>query len=258
MAKEDDKDKDGKGGGALSDEAREEIGRTVNAAVTAQLSRKLPDAIKAGVEGAMSPILERLDAIGGKAGKGKAKADEDDADDEDDAPPKGKGKGGKAKESDELVQMRTRLKAIEDERVKEREAAVITKRDGELTSLLTTTAKVDPLRVKGALAVVAGNLKKLEDGSHVWIAQREGYTEDIPIAQGIAEWAKTDEGKAYAAAQQRTGGAGTRVVTGQAPGGTRGAPQRDPKAEKVERKEAAVNKLFEQVGGILDNGGGGE
>lgn len=253
MGKDDEDDKGGKGkGGGLTDEQREEIGRIVNAGVTAQLSRKLPEAISAGV----APILERLDKIGGKGGKGTqaAGAGDDEEVDDDEAPPARKGKGGKPKETDpDVAQMRARLKAIEDERSKEREDNLISKRDSELKELLTS-AKVDPMRIKGALAVVAGNLKRTKENTFVYVAKRDGYDDDLTLAEGVAEWAKSDEGKAYLQAQQRPGGAGTSTRVGQQGTVTRGAPQKDAAQQKADRKQAALETLQSQVGSMLDNG----
>jgi hypothetical protein len=255
MGKDDEDDTKGKKGGGLTDEQREEIGRIVNAGVTAQLARKLPEAITQGVQ----PILDRLDKIGGgKPGKGsqQAGAGEDDEDDgdSDGAPPKGK-KGGKAKELDpDVATMKARLKAIEDERAKEREDNLISKRDSEIKDLLTT-GKVDPMRLKGAVAVVAGNLKRQKDGTFTYTAQREGYVDDLPIADGVAEWLKSDEGKAYVVAQQRPGGAGTSARVGQQGTVTRGAPQKDAGQQKADRKMQAMETLQSQIGSMLDNGG---
>lgn len=252
MAKDDEDDKDkNKGQKGLTDEQREEIGKIVNASVTAQLARKLPEAITQG----MQPVLDKLDKIGGgKPGKGGQAEGDDEGGDDDEVPTtKGKGKGKGAKEVDpDVATMKARLKAIEDERTKEREEHVISKRDGELKELLTG-GKVDPMRLKGALAVVAGNLKRQKDGTFTYTAKRDGYEDDLPLAEGVAEWLKSDEGKAYVVSQQRPGGAGTPPRSPQLRSG--GAPQKDAAQQKADRKVEAMQTLQGQIGSLLDNGG---
>jgi hypothetical protein len=244
--KEDDKGK-GKNAAGFTDEQREEIGRAVNAAVTAQLARKLPEAITQG----MQPVLDRLDKIGGKGGQAAGGGD-DDEEENAGVPPKGKkGKAAAKEEDPEVATMKARLKAIEDERVKERTEARIAKRDGELKELLTS-GKVDPLRVKGALAVIAGNLKENKDGTYTYTAQRDGYVDDLSLADGVKEWLGSDEGKAYVVAQQRPGGAGTapRAATLR----TGGAPQKDASQQRADRKSEAVAKLGGQIQSLIANG----
>jgi len=252
----------------LSEAVINTITRTVNATVTAHLSRKLGPALKEALGTELTEIRDTLTQIAG--GKPNAGAGGD-----------GKGNEGKGqnsgqpgtngqqpapslKDDPEVVAMRKRLAALEDERKKERETAQNNERDGTLREILTA-AKIDPNRMRGAIAVVRDSVKRDAEGKLVYKAQRQGYVDDLTLEDGVAEWLATDEGKSYQAPAQgvRGGGAGTRqagaarggggvagVVKGGANAPTRGAQDVNVKAQ---RRQAAFDALSAAIN--TDDGG---
>lgn len=256
----DDDDDDTDTPAGFTDEQRSELGQLVNAAVSGQLQRKLPNAIKASLDEGLAPIMAKLNEGSGRRG---APADDDDGDDDDTddvVPAKGKrGKGGKPARDPETENMRKRLAQIEEERKAEREQSRSRERDTMLREHLEA-AGVDKNRIRGAVAVLRESMKYDEKaGEWSYKAKRDGFDEDIDVETGVGEWAATDEGKSYLAppqgAQQR-GGSGTRVGT-QGSGGRAGGvigggrPAVDPKAAKAQGKQDAVKALNDAVGGLM-------
>lgn len=267
----DDEDDDEGGGGAISDEMRGELTSLVNAAVSGQLNRKLPNAIKNAVDAGLAPVLEQLRT----GGKRSAAADDDDNADDDDQDLEEQPRGGKrgaaggrqpavhrraGGKDPETQAMAKRLAAIEEERKVEREQARNRDRDGLLREQLTA-AGVEPNRLRGAVAVLRDYMKYDEKAAEWgYVAKRDGYDEDLDVGAGVKEWASTDEGKSYLAppskggagngGQQRAnGGTGTRVQQGGRTGVVNGGkPIADPKAQKAERRAEAVNNLSNAIG----------
>lgn len=264
---DDDDDEDG-GGGTLSDSMRTEITNLVNAAVSGQLSRKLPNAITAAVEGAIAPLRESLANGGARRRSDDDDEDAGDDDDEDAPPQRGKNKGknaGAARAKDpEFDRMQKRLNQLETERKQEREQARNRERDTLLREQLEA-AGVDKNRIRGAVAVLRDSMK-YDDKTGEWSykAKRDGFDEDVDIAAGVGEWASTDEGKSYLAPPnsggQPRGGSGMRPNGGA--GGTGagaprlangGRPAQDPKAAKQAAKQDAMKAL---AGAVNELGGG--
>jgi len=258
---DDDDDDDGEGGALFTDEQMAAVTSIVNAAVSGQLQRKLPNAIKSSLDGAMAPVLERLDAMRG------GRADDDDAgdddDDTDDAPPargkNGKGKAARGGKPDpEVSTLRKQVAQLNEERKLEREQNRNRDRDGQLREHLTK-AGVDPNRIRGAIAVLRESTK-YDDKAGEWYytTKRDGLDEDLDLGAGAAEWVKTDEGKSYLGtggtadpgrrgAGMRTGGG---VIGGGAGGGTgggAGAARGDGKQAKVAAKQEAMGKLSQAI-----------
>lgn len=252
-----DDDPDDDPGGTDGDEFSEtQIGRItdiVNAAVSGQLSRKLPRVVSDAVEAGIKPLRDTL----GQRGAGN----DDPADDDDDQPPqRGKGKGQQRPAKDpEVDAMRKRLAQLE-ERDKQRDSEA---RNGKRDSMLREqleAAGVDKNRIRGAVAVLRDSMKYDEKaGEWIYNSKREGYEEPLDVAAGVSEWAATDEGKSYLAPpqqqQQQRGGSGVRPAGG---GGAPrlqngGRPQVDPKAAKVQAKQDALQNLTKAI----DSLGGG-
>lgn len=264
-AADDDDDDDGGGVAGFTDEQRTELGQLVNAAVSGQLQRKLGNAIKSTLDESLAPIREMLEGRNGNTGnRQRAAADDDDQDDDDDEPPVTKGKRGtKAKAAapdPETANMRKRLATLEEERKLEREQARNGKRDALLREHLEA-AGVDKNRIRGAVAVLRDNMKH-DDKTGDWFykAKRDGFEEDLDVADGVSEWAGTDEGKSYiappAGAQQARGGSGSRIGaqgnggrTGGVINGGRAAV--DPKQAKAAAKQEAMKTLTDAVGGLM-------
>lgn len=238
--------------------------KLVNSAVSAQLARKVPAMIEAG----MSPVTTSIEEIKtliagggqqptkGKGKKGKRK-DEDD-EDEDDA---GGGESAAVKALTKQVELLTgKLKASDEAALKaekdRREANV----QGKLREGLGKL-KVDGHRMKGALAVVR-EFVKIDDktGDAKWIAKRDGYDDELDIEEGLKEWADTDEGKSYQAPSGSSGGTGTRQVRNSGgAGGGKGAGAGQSKAERVaQAKQDLMQGVASMLsGGVVDLGGNG-
>ena len=262
----------GAGGGGNDDDYDDDIyprildviNNTVSAAVTSHVSRKLkPLEQKLG---ALDGIGDKLDQIlaggkpaGGGAGDGKPAGGDG-----------GGAAGGKAAPDPEKVALQKRLDAIEAERKQDRINARNAKRDARLTELVTA-AGVDKLRVRGAVAILRDQVKIDEhSGDLSMTVQRKGYTEDVDLDDGVAEFFATDEGKAYLAPQGRQGGGGgggnantgktsARTVVragggGGSGSGTSNAGMKGADQAKAERKAQALEGLQGAVAELMGGG----
>lgn len=268
---DDDEGGDG-GGGAFSDEQRTELGNLINAAVSGQLSRKLPSAIKGALDESLSPIREMLEQNNGKRRRDDEGDDEGD-DDEDQPPARGK-RGARARDEEQ------RGKSSKDPKVakleqevekmrKEREAERMQLRNRERDAMLReelAAAGVETNRMRGAIAVLRDQLV-YDDKAGEWSyrTKRDGVDEDMDVSAGVKEWAGTDEGKSYLAAQQAGGsrgggqqrqGAGVRINGQQqrAAGGgviNRGQQQPNAQQQRAANRQEAVQNLAAGVNELL-------
>lgn len=265
----DDDDDEGTGGELFNDEQRTELGNLINAAVSGQLSRKLPSAIKGALDEGLAPIKELLER--GAGGKQRPAGDDDDEDEdlEDQRPARGRARG-KQRDDDEQRGARKdpKVNKLEQEVAKmrtEREQERAQMRNRERDSMLReelSQAGVDPNRMRGAVAVLRDALV-YDDKAGEWTyrTKRDGIDEDLDVSAGVSEWAGTDEGKSYLAPKQGTQteqrrGAGTRVQTQtRTQGGgviNRGNPAADAKAAKATAKAEA----YKALGGAINELGG--
>lgn len=259
---QDDPDDDDDAGG-LTDGMRTEITNLVNAAVSGQLSRKLPNAITGALEAGLKPLQDQIASLGGS----RRGSDDDDPNDDDDDQQQQRGKKGKQgqqprSKDPEVVAMQKRMAQIEAERKQERETARNRERDTLLREQLEA-AGVDKNRIRGAVAVLRDSMK-YDDKAGEWTysAKREGFEDVLDVSAGVGEWAATDEGKSYLAppsngqGQQQRSGSGVRPTN---PGGgaprlqNGGRPAVDPKAAKQQAKAAAIEDLSKAIGSL---GGG--
>lgn len=263
---DDDGDGDEPGDDGFTDAQRESLGRIVNAAVSGQLGRKLRSSISSAVAEAMQAARAEQDQGGGR----RRTRDDDDTDDDegdDDQPPqqqRGKSKGKSSARDAEIEGMKRRVAQMEAERKAEREQAIARERDATLREHLTRIG-VEPNRMRGALAVVGGMIKRDDKtGSFSYTAKRDGYDEDLDLDIGIKEWAGTDEGKSYLApqgnGQQRQGSGMPRLGSGGGarPNGGGTAPNKDKNAAKAEAKQQAMQTLtqsIQELGGATINVG---
>lgn len=260
---EPDDDDDEGGGEGISDEMRSELTNLVNAAVSGQLNRKLPNAIKNAVDTSLAPIREMLERGGKPAGGGDGDDDEidDDQEQRQRAGKKGAAPAARSSRKDpEVENMRKQLAKLTEERETERTQTRNRDRDTQLREQLTS-AGVDPNRIRGAVAVLRDSMK-YDDKAGEWsyTAKRDGFDEDLDVSTGVKEWASTDEGKSYLApagkpnggngGQRANGGSGTRVQNGGARGGVvnGGKPVADPKAQKAERRAEAMQNMQNAMG----------
>lgn len=262
-------DDDDDTGGELTDGMRTEITNLVNAAVSGQLSRKLPNAITSALETGLAPLREQMENIARGTSRNSG-GDDDDDDDDQQQQQRGKNKGKQraAAKDPETEGMKKRLAQLEEERKQEREQARNRERDTMLREQLEA-AGVDKNRIRGAVAVLRDNMK-YDDKAGEWVykAKRDGgYEDDLDVNTGVSEWAATDEGKSYLAPPSNTGGGQQRGgsgvgrtvgagATGAGAGRVQngGRPAADPKAAKAQAKQEALKNLTTAIDSL---GGGG-
>lgn len=222
------------GGGGSPGLNEQQVTEIVNRAFTAR-SGRLKEEILGGVKDtlaeALKPINERL----------AAQPKDDKAQPKDDK--------GESPETAELrakvEEMQAQLKAKDQAAAKERQDREAAERDAELRDHLAK-AGVKPALLGGALAEARGHVQA-KDGKPVWVAQREGYTEELDLGKGVGEWANTDTGKEYLAPRQ-VQGSGARP--GQPPLPRGPIKPGSPEAAQ-ERKDAARAKLQQGVAGLI-------
>ena len=242
------------------------VTETVNAAVTAQITRKLPGMLTA----AMKPITDRLEAIqsGGQqqgqpgAGGGQQPGQGAGGGQQQQGQP-GAGGAATSPEVAALQRQLAELQAKDKQRDAELKDVAKREREGKRDAMLADhlgKAGVDKNRVRGAAAVLRDSMVWVDtanngQGGWVYRAQRDGYHEDLDVAAGVKEWAATDEGKAYVAANpQLRGGAGTGANPGARATVGGGALPSDPKAAKATAKAQAEANLPLLVQGMMGGG----
>ena len=220
------------------DEAK--TSRMINAAVTSQLSRKLPamvqQAVTEVVPTIVSQIRESLQTT----------------------PPGNQGQGDKGNKPDpQVTAMQNQIKQLENQRVADAMNARNSENDSQLRQALTV-AGVRPELMAGALATLRGNVhtpvddKGMPSGPSVYKAQRQGWEEEVSIEAGVKEWAATDQGKAHLAPVQ-VSGSGNRPGSR---GGTRPGPTPpDPAQAKAMKKREAGKKLMQGMAQLVAGGG---
>lgn len=225
----------GEGGGGGSPGLNEQqVTEIVNRAFTARAGR-LKEEILGGVQGALTealkPINERL-AAAPKDDKTKPKDDKAESPET-------------AELRAKVEEMQAQLKAKDQAAAKERQDREAAERDAAIRDHLAK-AGVKPALLDGALAVARGQVK-VKDGKPVWVAQREGYVEELDLAKGVGEWANTETGKEYLAPRP-VQGSGARP--GQAPLPRGPVKPGSPEAAQ-ERRDAARAQLQRGVAGLI-------
>jgi hypothetical protein len=76
--------------------------------------------------------------------------------------------------------------------------------DNGLTDTLTKSGVTTPVQLRHAKAMLSGQVQLVTDGDN-----RIAKVDDKPLADYVSEWAKSEEGKYFVAAQQNTGGGAT-------------------------------------------------
>ena len=76
--------------------------------------------------------------------------------------------------------------------------------DNGLTDALTKSGVTNPVHLRAAKAMLAGQVQLVAEGEN-----RIAKVGEKPLADYVGEWAKSDEGKYFVAAQQNTGGGAT-------------------------------------------------
>jgi hypothetical protein len=265
---DDDGDDDDDGDEEFTEKQLGRITNIVNAAVSGQMSRKLPRLIADAVGSAMKGSRRRDDEEDQPDGDEDAGSGDDDQDQEPQQPSRGKRGAAPSKPDPAMTRMSRELAQLKKERQLEREQARNRERDTLLREQLEA-AGVDKNRIRGAVAIHASNMKYDEKaGTWSYKTKRDGFDEDVDVEVGIGDWAGTDEGKAFLAPPQGQGqprgGSGHRPVVSGAGGPTprlrgNGAPSKDPKAAKQEARAQAMQNLgnaINELGGATVAVGG--
>lgn len=116
-----------------------------------------------------------------------------------------------AKQNSEIEKLRKERE--EERKLREANEDKIRKNEErtELATALRNNGVMDAM-IKPLVAHLHGEraiVKRNEEGGLVMTVKRDWGEEDVPLAQGIAEWAKTDEGKSYLPPKD-VGGSGAR------------------------------------------------
>lgn len=262
---DDDGGDDGDGG---DDEADKPMSaKQVNAAITKAVR---------GVEKRLGKSFgETLKTTLAEAGIGKAKpADDDEGDDDegDDDPPakpatkpadQPPARKGKSKAEKELAKLRGEMDAMKAQAEAEKAKAQRSELKRAATDLLNAAGvrkEAVPLLVTHMLSEDGGRRIRLnDDGQAVFVNGDGDDAEELSLKEGIATWAKTDEGKAYLAPKQAGGSA-----AGQVPGvqpRTVGQGARANGDGGQQQVQAANRDLFNAVMGEMGGfimGAGGE
>lgn len=209
----------GEGGGApaLSDDARGEVAKLVNEAVSGAVTRHMANFKKQFSEDmgktfaeTLGPISQQLQALS-----------------ESNQAPKG-GRNVAPSEDRETKEAMTRyegrIKELEQANAKEREAREQEKatrlREEERGSLATAlrAAGLPDTTVKAAVALLHTEDKKVartEDGRIVFRMEKgqgvSRYTDELDLDAGVGEWLKSDEGKSFMPARPAQGAGGQPV-----------------------------------------------
>jgi hypothetical protein len=218
---------DGKGGGGAK--TPEEI-EAAEAALEERIGKAIDTRLNKAISGHLTRMTPKLaETIGAqvlagiKAGQGAG--DDDTADPPD--PTAAKPPKGQSTESDQ------RLKSLEKQLADERKKRELSEakqleteakrsrgeEDDALKSALMASGVKDEARIRAALHMHRGEgrIKRGEDGAILFVKRTDAGDEELPLAKGVAEWAKTDEGKVFlpptgaggsGAGQQKAGNSG--------------------------------------------------
>lgn len=271
-AGDDDKNKN-KGRGKSDDEGDDEGGgdddagkpmgaKAVNAAITKAVR---------GVEKRLGKSFgETLKATLAEAGIGK-KPESDDADDDDDegddppAKPAAKPaaeapRKGKSKAERDLAKLRAELDAMKATAEADKAKAQRAELKRAATDALVAAGvrkEAVPLLVSHLTSEDGGRRIRLNDeGQAVFVMGEGDDADEMALKDGVASWAKTDEGKAYLAPKPAAGAASQQVPGVQAR--TVGQPASNGQAAQA--RSAADRELFNaimgEMGGFIMGAGG--
>jgi len=239
MAPKDPDDNEGGGGGADA-ELETKIGKIVNSAVTAQLSRKMKDAVDTAMSTALAPVLERLEALGNKSNEGNGDGD---------PPPSKSQKTAMPPEVQKrLDELERANKKLQDDNKRAAEETMAQRRANEANEERTALAGalkragVSDDRIAGAAALLYHDQKKLKRDSdgNIRFVQKDQYgnVEEVEVDVGVAAWATTGEGKAYLPPVPVQGG------------GARGGNNNGARG----KTEPTEGELFGELGNVLMGG----
>jgi len=213
---------DGGGGGGGDDDKKKPVtAEDVEKLIKDSLDKSLHGAVKIQLKRALGDdsfktlIADAVKStVGDSVKEALAQAKEESGDD---PPAPDKGKGGKKTEEEPsaaMVKLQKQLDQMKKERDDEKAARETEKKTREATeerTLLTealTKGGAAPKRVKGAVALLYGEEKKLarnEKGQVYWKGEDD---EELSLEDGVKAWLESEEGQEYMPARQVGGGGG--------------------------------------------------
>jgi len=223
-------------GKAEDDAKREEEAAATEAALEERIGKAIDQRLNKAISGHLTRMTPKLaETIGAQVLAGMKATKDDDPDgaggDGDGTPPKG-GKGAD-KDNPLAAQLTSLQKQLETEK-KKREASEAKQAEAEarraraeeddaVKSALMVAGVKDEARIRAALHTHRGEgrIKRDEAGTLLFVKRGDAGEEEVPLAKGIAEWAKTDEGKVFLPPTGAAGSGGRGGQNGQT-GGEKG------------------------------------
>lgn len=232
------------GGGEGEGEQPKSLTHTdLHGALTDRFKRydaKLDDRFKAiqaenaELKGMLASLAERFQAPA-PGGEGPAKPGKGD-------------EGGDKQTRKETAELRRKMETMEAERQAEKAAARTSEERTALQSALTAAGITDTRAQRAAIALLYTEEKRVArdaDGNIVFRgADKYGEDEEKSIAEGIKDWAASDDAKPFMPAKE-VRGTGTKPNTGARAGNPKPGQSKD---EKIEAAQVAV---FEGLKGMF-------
>lgn len=220
-------------GKAEDDARREEEAAAAEAALEERIGKAVDARLNRAISGHLTRMQPKLAADIGAQVLAGLKAQQGENDDETADPPESnKGKPPKGQNAEADQRLKSLEKQLADER-KKREASEAKQLDTEakrargeeddaVKSALMAAGVKDEARIRAALHTHRGEgrVKRGEDGTILFMKRTDAGDEEMPLAKGIADWAKTDEGKVFLPPTGASGSGGNPPKNG----GANGAP----------------------------------
>lgn len=198
-------------GKAEDDAKREEEAATAEAALEERIGKAIDARLNKAISGHLTRMTPKLaETIGAQVLAGIKSAQGGDDDDADVAGGAGAGKGKVVDKDTPLAQqlaaMQKRLEAetkkredSERKQVESESRRARAEEDDAVKSALMSAGVKDEARIRAALHTHRGEgrIKRDEAGTILFIKRTDSGDEEVPLSKGIAEWAKTDEGKVF-------------------------------------------------------------
>ena len=220
------------------------VNAKVNAAISTHLGRfrqSFEKDLTANISKMMEPITGKLESFGELAEKLQNPSEGDQGQQT-------------SQELEELKKAQARIAELERKNQEAEAAAQATERkrlQAEERNALTQALRnsgIEDTRIRAAVSLIYNEDQRVgraEDGSIIFKVPKAGYTDEVTLDEGLADWLKTDEGKAFLPARSAIGSGGR-----PSPAGRRGP------ASGAEKKAEARQLLAQMMMG--DGRGQGE
>lgn len=215
-------------GKAEDDAKREEDAAAAEAALEERIGKAIDARLNKAISGHLTRMTPKLaETIGAQvlAGIKAAQGGDEDTDDAG-AAGVGAGKGKVDKDNPLAQQLATMQKRLETETKKREDSErkqvesesrrARAEEDDAVKSALMASGVKDEARIRAALHTHRGEgrIKRDEAGTILFIKRTDSGDEEVPLAKGIAEWSKTDEGKVFLPPSGASGSGGNAPKNG--------------------------------------------